>query len=348
MTLQLLAQDKGSIGGKLTDKEFNNEPLPFANVIIKGTTTGTTSDFDGLYEISNLEAGTYTVLFSYLGYETVEIPDVVVEGGKVTTIDVPMSASEGVSLDEVVVTTVARKDSEVALLLDQKKAVEIKESIGAQQLAKIGVSDAATATTKISGVSSSEASGDVFVRGLGDRYLSTTLNGLPVPSDDVERKNIDLGLFPTRVIENVSVRKTYGVQTTADQASGVVNITSRELQGSSDISIGVRAGVNSNVAKSGVFDSYKISPNSDDIIGGFYTQDNPVRNQLTQQGWNTSEESAPIDYQYNITVAKKFKEKFKQTMFFVLSTLKLYLFHFWNSNCYEFFLKKQMRMSGCW
>ncbi|MAU71486.1 MAG: TonB-dependent receptor [Pseudozobellia sp.] len=310
MTLQLLAQDKGSIGGKLTDKEFNNEPLPFANVIIKGTTTGTTSDFDGLYEISNLEAGTYTVLFSYLGYETVEIPDVVVEGGKVTTIDVPMSASEGVSLDEVVVTTVARKDSEVALLLDQKKAVEIKESIGAQQLAKIGVSDAATATTKISGVSSSEASGDVFVRGLGDRYLSTTLNGLPVPSDDVERKNIDLGLFPTRVIENVSVRKTYGVQTTADQASGVVNITSRELQGSSDISIGVRAGVNSNVAKSGVFDSYKISPNSDDIIGGFYTQDNPVRNQLTQQGWNTSEESAPIDYQYNITVAKKFKEKF--------------------------------------
>ena len=304
------AQSNGSIAGKLTDKEFNDEPLAFANVIIKGTTKGTTTDFDGLYEIANLEPGTYIVLYSYLGYETVEVPDIIVEAGKVTTINVPMSASEGVSLDEVVVTTVARKDSEVALLLDQKKAVEIKESIGAQQLAKIGVSDAATATTKISGVSSSEASGDVFVRGLGDRYLSTTLNGLPVPSDDVERKNIDLGLFPTRVIQNVSVSKTYGVQSTADQASGVVNITSREPQGSSEVSVGIRGGANTNVAKSGVFDNFKVSPNSNDIYSGFYFQDNPIRNQITQQGWNTVKESAPLDYSYNIVLAKKFKEKF--------------------------------------
>src|SRR5680860_461631 len=188
-TITLSAQSKGSIVGKLTDKELNDDPLPFANVILKGTTTGTTSDFDGLYEIAGLEPGTYTVVFSYLGYETVEIPDVNVEAGKVTTVNVPMSASEGVSLDEVVVTTSARKDSETALLLDQKRAVEIKESIGAIQLGKIGVSDVATATTKISGVSSSQASGNVFVRGLGDRYLSTTLNGLPIPSDNVTKKN---------------------------------------------------------------------------------------------------------------------------------------------------------------
>jgi len=195
-TSTLLAQETGSIIGKLTDKEVNNEPLAFANVLIKGTTKGTTSDFDGLYELADLEPGSYTVIFSYLGYETVEIPDVNVEAGKVTTINIPMAANEGVALDEVVVTTLARKDSEVALLLDQKKAVEIKESIGAQQLGRIGVTDVATATTKISGVTSSQASGNIFVRGLGDRYLSTTLNGLAVPSDNVERKNIDLGLFP--------------------------------------------------------------------------------------------------------------------------------------------------------
>ena len=145
-------ENTGSIAGALTDQEMNNDPLAFANVLIKGNTKGTTSDFDGLYVIDGLEPGTYTVVFSYLGYETVEVPDVTVEAGKVTEINLPMSASQGVSLDEVVVTTVARKDSEVALLLDQKKAVEIKESIGAVQLAKIGVSDVATATTKISGV----------------------------------------------------------------------------------------------------------------------------------------------------------------------------------------------------
>ena len=205
------AQETGGVVGKLLDAELNNEPLAFANILIKGTTTGTTSDFDGLYEIAGLDPGTYTVVYSYLGYETVEIPNVEIVAGKVTNINVPLSASAGVALEEVVVTTVARKDSEVALLLDQRKAVEIKESIGAREMAKFAVSDASAATQKISGVTSSESSGDIFVRGLGDRYLVTTLNGLPVPSDDVEKKNIDLSLFPTRFIKSVSIQKTYNV-----------------------------------------------------------------------------------------------------------------------------------------
>ncbi|MFH6602870.1 TonB-dependent receptor domain-containing protein [Maribacter algicola] len=304
------AQDNGSIAGKITDKEVNNEPLPFANILIKGTTKGTTSDFDGLYEIADLEAGTYTVVYSFVGYETVELPNIAVVAGKVTTVDLGMAANEGVSLDEVVVTTVARKDSEVALLLDQKKAVEIKESIGAQQLGKIGVSDVATATTKISGVSSSEASGDVFVRGLGDRYLITTLNGLPVPSDDVEKKNIDLGLFPTRVIQNVSVSKTYSTQTSADQSSGNINISSRELSGSSELSFGLQTGINSNVAKSGVYDDFKVSRNSANTDFGFYAQNRTTQELITQQGWNTVQKENPIDYSFNFVAGKKIKERF--------------------------------------
>ncbi|TDT41821.1 TonB-dependent receptor [Maribacter spongiicola] len=303
------AQDTGSIVGTLTDKELNNEPLPFANVLLKGTTKGTTSDFDGLYEISGIEPGTYTVTFSYLGYETVEIPNVEIIAGKVTTIDVPLSASQGVSLDEVTVTTVARKDSETALLLDQKRAIEIKESIGAVELAKIGVSDAATATTKISGVSSSEASGDVFVRGLGDRYLSSTLNGLPVPSDDIDKKNINLSLFPTRVLQNVSISKTYGVEGSADQASGNVNITSRELSGSRELAIGVSGGVNSNVAKSGVYDNFRISQNSKNTTFGFYDQSLSTQQLITNQGWNTLRQENPMDYSMSIAAGKKIADK---------------------------------------
>jgi len=306
---QLSAQDTGSIVGTLTDKEMNDDPLPFANVVIKGTTTGTTSDFDGLYEIAGVEPGTYVVSYSYLGYETVDIADVTVEAGKVTTINVPMSASEGVSLDEVVVTTTARKDSETALLLDQKKATEIKESIGAVELAKIGVSDAATATTKISGVTTSEASGDVFVRGLGDRYLSTTLNGLPIPSDDIDKKNINLGLFPTRVLQNVSISKTFAVDGSADEASGAVNITSRELAGSSELSIGVSGGINSNVAKDGVYNNFKVSPNSKNTDFGFYDQSLNTQQLITRQGWNTLQQENPMDYSMSIAAGKKFADK---------------------------------------
>ena len=66
-TVLALAQESGSIVGKLTDTDYNNEPLPFANIFIKGTTIGVTSDMDGLYAIENLKPGTYTVVFSFVG-----------------------------------------------------------------------------------------------------------------------------------------------------------------------------------------------------------------------------------------------------------------------------------------
>ena len=299
-------QETGGVVGKLLDAELNNEPLAFANILIKGTTTGTTSDFDGLYEIDGLEPGIYTVVYSYLGYETVEIPNVEILAGKVTNIDVPLSASAGLTLEEVVVTTVARKDSEVALLLDQRKAVEIKESIGAKELAKFAVSDASAATQKISGVSSSESSGDIFVRGLGDRYLVTTLNGLPVPSDDVEKKNIDLSLFPTRFIKAVSIQKTFDASTSADQASGAINIDSRELSESELLAVSFSSGVNSNVAQAGIFDNFKVSPNYSDSKFGYLTYKGNLRGQITRQSWNTQQFDNPVNYSASLSVGKKF------------------------------------------
>ena len=243
-----VAQDTGSIIGKLIDKEVNDEPLAFANVLIKGTTKGTTSDFDGLYEIGNLEPGTYTIVFSYLGYETVEIPNVTVEAGKVSTINVPMSASEGVSLDEVVVTVSARKDSETALLLDQKKAVEIKTSIGAQELARKGVGDAAGAVAQISGISRQQGSNNVYVRGLGDRYLNTTMNGLTLPSNDINNKNMDLDLFSTDVIQNIDVSKAYSSKFYGDFSAGNVDITPKEYTGDGFFDVSINSGINSSAA----------------------------------------------------------------------------------------------------
>jgi len=293
----------GSIAGKLSDREMSGEPLPFANVLIKGTTKGTTSDYDGLYILDKLQPGTYTLVFSFIGYETLEVPNVVVEAGKVTEVNTDLGSSAA-ALDEVVITTVSRRDSQVALLIEQKNSVNIKESIGAQELAKLGVSDAATATTKISGVTSSEASGDIFVRGLGDRYLYTTMNGLPIPSDDVERKNIDLGLFPTRVIQNISISKNYSAENSADQASGSIDITSRELRGNSELDLGVRFGANTNAV--GEFSNFKVSPNQEDVYFGFYDQAIPTRFSLNNQGWDPGTAVFPVNRRYALTAGKEF------------------------------------------
>ncbi|WP_188369976.1 TonB-dependent receptor [Muriicola marianensis] len=243
----LLSQTNGSIVGKLTDKEVNNEPLAFANVLLKGTTKGTTSDFDGLYEISNVAPGSYTVVFTFLGYETLEIPDVIVEAGKVTEVNAALGAGS-VSLDEVVITTTVAKESEAALLLDQKKAVQIKESIGAEALTKKGIDDAAAAVAQISGISKQQGSSDVYVRGLGDRYQNTTMNGLSLPSNDVNKKNINLDLFSSSIIENIAVSKAYTPLFYGDFSAGNVNIDSKEYTGNGYVDIALGSGLNSNAA----------------------------------------------------------------------------------------------------
>ena len=234
------AQDKGKLTGLLTDKEANNEPLPFANVVIKGTTIGTTTDFDGLYTIQ-VPIGTHTVVFSFLGYKSVE-KSFTVTTGQTITINQLMSAEEGVALDDIVIKATTSKETQSALILEQKKAVSIKTTIGAQELATKGVSDAAGAVTKTAGVS--KGSKNVIVRGLGDRYNSTTMNGLPLPSEDPEYKNISLGFFDTSVIKNIGVNKVFTSDINGDVGGANIDIVSKEVVKRREASLGVSLGAN--------------------------------------------------------------------------------------------------------
>ena len=65
------AQNTGVVKGKVTDKEMSSEALPFANVFVKGTSIGSTTDMDGYYTFS-VPAGQQTIVFSFVGYETIE------------------------------------------------------------------------------------------------------------------------------------------------------------------------------------------------------------------------------------------------------------------------------------
>ncbi|MGV8812760.1 MAG: TonB-dependent receptor domain-containing protein [Gelidibacter sp.] len=243
----LSAQSTASIAGKLIDKEYNDEPLAFGNVLIKGTTIGTTSDMDGTYSFDNLNEGRYTLIYSFVGYQTQEL-EVALTAGKIVSINVDMVASAD-TLDEVVISTTTRKESEVALLLDQKKAIEIKQNIGIEELSRKGVSDVASAVIKTTGVSKQEGSNAIYVRGLGDRYNSTSLNGLPISSNDPERKNIALDLFSTDIVEFISIDKVYGPKISGDFAGGNVDITSIDYKGKGmlELSLGSTLGTNAMV-----------------------------------------------------------------------------------------------------
>ena len=241
ITQIIVAQNKGTVKGLLTDKETNNDPLPFANVFIKGTTIGASTDFDGNY-LLKVSAGNYTIVFSFVGYETIEKP-ITVKAGETITLNQAMGANEGVSLEEVQIQATVSREKETALILEQKKAVSIKTTIGAQELSKKGVSDAAGAVTKTAGVS--KGSKNIVVRGLGDRYNSTTLNGLALPSEDPEYKNISLDFFDTNIIQNIGVNKVFSSDIGGDVGGANIDIVSKELNKKRIANINISLGGNS-------------------------------------------------------------------------------------------------------
>lgn len=307
----------GTIKGVIADAK-TKETLVAATVMIEGTIgKGAVADLDGNFLIANLTPGTYSLKVSYVAYLPLVVKDVVVESSKETELNILLEPDD-VSLDEVVVLATPRKESERILLLDQRNATGIRESVGARQLSLQGVSDVATATTKITGVVKSEGSGEVFVRGLGDRYVATTMNDLPIPSDDVDRKNIDPGLFSTQVIQNVGISKTYNAGGYIDQSGGNINIVSKEFI--DQFSVEWQMGLNSSLLSDGVFRNFKSTPNVQNSFLTFYNRKYPLVEAVTKQGWDSRNSRFPVDFGLSTMGGKEFEwADTKFSLFYTLS-----------------------------
>lgn len=281
---------KGTVSGVLTDKDMNNEPLPFANALIKGTTIGTTTDIDGKYSLS-VEPGNYVLEFSFLGYQSIDVP-ITIKAGQNITVNKAMTSGDGVMLKDVVLTGTTSRAKESALLLEQKEAVEIKQSIGAQELTRKGVSDVATAVSKTTGISKQEGSGNVYVRGLGDRYNATTLNGLPLPSNNPTKKNINLEIFSTDIVEFIGIDKTYNYKNFGDFAGANIDISSKDYKGNGYLELGLEVGVNNNAINQENF-NLQDGPNFTGFTNNKYPS-NPFAGYNFETKWNTQEKT-PID-----------------------------------------------------
>ncbi len=241
ITSGLIAQ-KGSISGKILDTQ-NSEPLIGAAVTIAGTTNGSATDFDGNYTIPNLNPGTYTLTISYISYKTQTKAGVVVEADKPTVVDIMLESAD-ISLNEVQVVARANRESENILLMEQKNALLATQAVGAKEMSRKGISDAEGAVANVSGVSKQEGVKNVFVRGLGDRYNVTYLNGFPIPSEDPEYKNIALDFFSTDVIQNIGVNKVFNSSLAGDVGGAVIDISSKELVGQQALSFDASVGAN--------------------------------------------------------------------------------------------------------
>lgn len=300
-TSTLLSQETGTIAGIITDKEFNNEPLPFATIAIKGTNDGTTSDLDGLFSFENLPVGNYNLIISFVGYESIELNDIEVVSNRITNLNVPLSASSA-TLDEVVIRTTTRRASEVALMLDRKNAIELKQSIGAEEMSRKGLSDASAAIANTVGVSR-QGGQNIFVRGLGDRYNSTTINNLPVVSNDPEKKNMDLSIFSSDIIEFVGIEKVYNASIFGDFAGGNININTKNYSGPGFFNAEVSNGFNTNAVSKNPF----FLQDGPDKLGLNITQQPETLAAFTfENSLNLNTVKNPIDLGFSLSGGKSF------------------------------------------
>ncbi|NQX84730.1 MAG: TonB-dependent receptor [Flavobacteriaceae bacterium] len=258
-TLTFSFAQSGTVTGTIMDGEFA-EPMAFSNVIVKGTTTGTTSDFDGKYSLL-LEPGTYTLVFSYVGYNTQEISNVIITSDKETVIDITLSAN---TLETVVITTSVKRNTENAVLNFQKKSVTLLDGLSAQSIKKTGAGNIAGAVKSVPGVSV-QGGKYVYVRGLGDRYTKSILNGLDIPGLDPDRNTIPMDIFPTNIIDNVIILKSASAEYPADFTGGIVDIVTKDFPTKAEYSISLGADYNLSMHFNDKFLTYEGS--ATDMLG---------------------------------------------------------------------------------
>ena len=114
---------------------------------------------------------------------------------------------------------------------------QIVSVLSEADIARTGDGDIAGALTRVTGLSV-VGGGFVYVRGLGDRYSSSLLNGSPLPSPEPLRRSVPLDIFPTSIVGSALVQKTYSVNFPGEFGGGVINLTSKAIPKKNFLSIG--------------------------------------------------------------------------------------------------------------
>ncbi|MDU1890549.1 MAG: TonB-dependent receptor [Dysgonomonas sp.] len=242
-----------SITGVVTDIK-THETLPGVTIAVKSSTTATVSDIDGNYTL-DLIPGKYTIAITYISYTPIEVTDVVIEKDKPTVLNIEMKEAPQ-NLSEVIVVAQANMEAERNLQLERQNATVAIENLGAREMSTKGLSTVADGIKKITGISM-EGNSKVYVRGLGDRYSMTSLNGFPIASPNPDNKLIPLTLFPTSVVKNISVSKVYQPSVFGDYSGAHIDIETKDNIGNDYITFGISTGGKTNTLFSDFYSSDK-------------------------------------------------------------------------------------------
>ncbi len=236
------AQDTIRVVGQVRD-EANAISLPGIPVTVGDTGETVFTDVDGRYVV-NLTPGDHTLRVTFEGYQERVVTLTLQPGSRTVTADIGLAMN---AFAETVTVTAQAVDATTSSLAAQttlrRNASAITDNLGGQEMSANGDGNAAAAMTRVTGLS--VVDDFVFVRGLGERYSNTTLNGSVIPTTEPDRKVVGLDLFPSGLIDSVQVFKSYVPDRSAEFAGGLVEIAPLKLPTGPTFDVSYSIGLNS-------------------------------------------------------------------------------------------------------
>ncbi|GBF51430.1 TonB-dependent receptor [Leptospira ryugenii] len=231
-SFSLLAQANGSIKGTIIDSE-NGEAVFGATIVVRSEKKFAKTDFDGKYSL-DLPPGEYEVEYQMYGYGP-QKKKVTITSGKPQTINVTFGAQ---TLETVEVVDRAKNNTESALLALQRKSGTVSDGISQEAIKKSPDSSAGDVVRRVTGITLIGGK-YVFVRGLGERYSNTTVNDIFVPTTEPDKRVVPLDIFPSSMLKNIRVMKTFSPEDPAEFSGGLVKIETQEYPDQFQMNLGV-------------------------------------------------------------------------------------------------------------
>ncbi|MBL0127214.1 MAG: carboxypeptidase-like regulatory domain-containing protein [Flavobacteriales bacterium] len=220
-TASFLHGQQGTVAGRITAIEAGVvQPMPFVNVAIAGTTTGATTDFDGVFRF-NVDPGTHVITVSFVGYEPTE-RTVAVSAGKTTELGLELKAL-AVEIDMVEVVATRRSETESAVVMETRKSDQVVNGVSREQIAKSQDRTAGDVVKRIPGVTM-VSDRFVMIRGLADRYNTVMLNDVIAPSLEPDKRAFSFDILPSGALDRVMIYKSGAPELPGEFAGGVIKL----------------------------------------------------------------------------------------------------------------------------
>ncbi len=240
----------GKLVGNVIDFE-TGDPIIGATIMLQDTNIGAASNLDGNFIVNKIPAGVYVIQVSSIGYNSLAIEEFEISDDQSLTLNFTLYPKTQ-HIQKIVVTAKALKNTEATMLKERKRSISISDAISSEAFSRSGSGDAAEALTKVTGVS--VVGGQfVYIRGLGGRYGNTSLNGISIPTPDPDQQSVPVDLFPTNLLDNIVVEKTFTPDKPGNFSGGNVDLRTKDLPEALTLAFSSSASYNSNTTFNGDF-----------------------------------------------------------------------------------------------